>query len=304
MSIICYLQAFDAAATLGIPKLIEASDMVLLSVPDKLAVMTYLYQLRAHFTGQILEIQQIGSNAQESTYTVGDFDTDGDSKVKDAFGKEVVDSKKKKSSPTKERKQKGGSRSSSESPQKELKPKTPQQQQPQNPVPEISERKNPFDDLPSEDGVDASVVRQKEIINKLAHKNKKNKKSSPSGAVEENKLVASPKKESSPGKEEEKLDRPQVLMTRNQLFNPFDSDDEENNCPYPSPPKETEANKSSSSKTSSISSPASPLSDDGIIVRSPSSSSSYKYEAEEVWEKRQDGAEDAGKPAAEEAKVK
>ncbi|CAG2100891.1 unnamed protein product [Medioppia subpectinata] len=42
-------KAFDAAATLGIPKLIEPSDMVMLSVPDKLSVMTYLYQLRAHF---------------------------------------------------------------------------------------------------------------------------------------------------------------------------------------------------------------------------------------------------------------
>ena len=46
--------------------------MVLLAVPDKLSVMTYLYQLRAYFTGQTLEVQQIGSNAQESTYTVGE----------------------------------------------------------------------------------------------------------------------------------------------------------------------------------------------------------------------------------------
>ncbi|KAK2189021.1 hypothetical protein NP493_110g03019 [Ridgeia piscesae] len=46
--------------------------MVLLAVPDKLSVMTYLYQLRAYFTGQTLEVQQIGSNARESTYTVGE----------------------------------------------------------------------------------------------------------------------------------------------------------------------------------------------------------------------------------------
>lgn len=53
-------QAFDAAATCGIPRLIEPSDMVLLAVPDKLSVMTYLHQLRAYFTGQTLEVQQIG----------------------------------------------------------------------------------------------------------------------------------------------------------------------------------------------------------------------------------------------------
>ncbi|GAB6023270.1 hypothetical protein CHUAL_008082 [Chamberlinius hualienensis] len=64
-------KAFDAAVRLNIPKLIEPSDMVILTVPDKLAVMTYLYQLRAHFTGQQLEVQQLGSNTQESTYTVG-----------------------------------------------------------------------------------------------------------------------------------------------------------------------------------------------------------------------------------------
>jgi hypothetical protein len=30
--------------------------MDILTVPDKLAVMTYLYQLRAHFTGHELEV--------------------------------------------------------------------------------------------------------------------------------------------------------------------------------------------------------------------------------------------------------
>ena len=65
-------QAFDVAASLDIPKVLEPADMVLLAVPDKLSVMTYLYQLRAYFTGQTLEVQQIGSNARESTYTVGE----------------------------------------------------------------------------------------------------------------------------------------------------------------------------------------------------------------------------------------
>lgn len=50
-----YFQAFDAAESLGIPKVMEHSDMVILAVPDKLAVMTYLYQLKAYFTGQKLD---------------------------------------------------------------------------------------------------------------------------------------------------------------------------------------------------------------------------------------------------------
>jgi len=49
-------KAFDAGETLGIPRVIEPADMDILTVPDKLAVMTYLYQLRAHFTGHELEV--------------------------------------------------------------------------------------------------------------------------------------------------------------------------------------------------------------------------------------------------------
>lgn len=51
-----FIQAFDAAAKLGIPRVIEPSDMVLLAVPDKLAVMTYLHQLRSYFMGTSLEV--------------------------------------------------------------------------------------------------------------------------------------------------------------------------------------------------------------------------------------------------------
>lgn len=48
-------KAFDAAESLGIPKVMEHSDMVILAVPDKLAVMTYLYQMKAFFSGQKLD---------------------------------------------------------------------------------------------------------------------------------------------------------------------------------------------------------------------------------------------------------
>ncbi|XP_071527979.1 EH domain-binding protein 1 isoform X2 [Panulirus ornatus] len=68
-------KAFEAGERLGVTRLIEPQDMVILSVPDKLAVMTYLYQLRAHFTGHELEVAQIGDTAAESSYTVGRLDT-------------------------------------------------------------------------------------------------------------------------------------------------------------------------------------------------------------------------------------
>lgn len=68
--------AFDAAEFLGIPRVIEPRDMSLLAVPDKLAVMTYLYQLRAHFTGHQLQIEQIGNTSDESSYVIGNYKTD------------------------------------------------------------------------------------------------------------------------------------------------------------------------------------------------------------------------------------
>lgn len=68
--------AFDAAESQGIPRVIEPRDMSLLTVPDKLAVMTYLYQLRAHFTGNQLQIEQIGQTADESSYIIGNYKTD------------------------------------------------------------------------------------------------------------------------------------------------------------------------------------------------------------------------------------
>lgn len=68
--------AFDAAESLGIPRVIEPCDMNLLAVPDKLAVMTYLHQLRAHFTGHQLKIEQIGQTSDESSYVIGDYKSD------------------------------------------------------------------------------------------------------------------------------------------------------------------------------------------------------------------------------------
>ncbi|XP_030872316.1 EH domain-binding protein 1-like protein 1 isoform X3 [Gorilla gorilla gorilla] len=64
-------QAFDGFAALGVSRLLEPADMVLLSVPDKLIVMTYLCQIRAFCTGQELQLVQLEGGGGTGTYRVG-----------------------------------------------------------------------------------------------------------------------------------------------------------------------------------------------------------------------------------------
>uniref|UniRef100_A0A3P9ANI5 EH domain binding protein 1 like 1 n=1 Tax=Esox lucius TaxID=8010 RepID=A0A3P9ANI5_ESOLU len=71
-------KAFDGFAALGISRLIEPSDMVLLSVPDRLIVMTYLCQIRTHFTGQELSVLQIEHNSSQSSYAVAERSEESD----------------------------------------------------------------------------------------------------------------------------------------------------------------------------------------------------------------------------------
>ncbi|XP_029956837.1 EH domain-binding protein 1-like protein 1 isoform X2 [Salarias fasciatus] len=61
-------KAFDGFEALGISRLLEPSDMVLLSVPDRLIVMTYLSQIHSHFTNQELSVLQIEHNSSQSSY--------------------------------------------------------------------------------------------------------------------------------------------------------------------------------------------------------------------------------------------
>uniref|UniRef100_A0A8C3RWI9 EH domain binding protein 1 n=1 Tax=Chelydra serpentina TaxID=8475 RepID=A0A8C3RWI9_CHESE len=76
-----FIYAYDGFASIGISRLLEPSDMVLLAIPDKLTVMTYLYQIRAHFSGQELNVVQIEENSSKSTYKVGNYETDTNSSV-------------------------------------------------------------------------------------------------------------------------------------------------------------------------------------------------------------------------------
>ncbi|XP_061645310.1 EH domain-binding protein 1 isoform X2 [Phyllopteryx taeniolatus] len=85
-------KAYDVFASLGISRLLEPSDMVLLAIPDKLTVMTYLYQIRAHFSGEELNVVQIEANSSRSTYKVGDFETDTNASIgQDRFYAELND---------------------------------------------------------------------------------------------------------------------------------------------------------------------------------------------------------------------
>ncbi|CAG4980350.1 unnamed protein product [Colias eurytheme] len=81
-------RALDASARLGIPQVLSANDVCANNAPDRLAVMTYLFQLRAHFTGSELQVEQLGNDETESSYLVGRHDTD-DSLPPELFSREV-----------------------------------------------------------------------------------------------------------------------------------------------------------------------------------------------------------------------
>uniref|UniRef100_A0A8C7ZLK4 EH domain-binding protein 1-like protein 1 n=1 Tax=Oryzias sinensis TaxID=183150 RepID=A0A8C7ZLK4_9TELE len=65
-------KAFDGFADLGIARLMEPSDLVMLEVPDPLIVMTYLNQIYTHFTGQQLSVLHIEKDCSESRYAVAE----------------------------------------------------------------------------------------------------------------------------------------------------------------------------------------------------------------------------------------
>ncbi|XP_073528242.1 EH domain-binding protein 1 isoform X5 [Phyllobates terribilis] len=99
-------KAYDGFASIGISRLLEPSDMVLLAIPDKLTVMTYLYQIRAHFCGQELNVVQIEENSSKSTYKVGNYETDTNSSIdQEKFYAELSDLN---NEPTSERQEAAG----------------------------------------------------------------------------------------------------------------------------------------------------------------------------------------------------
>ena len=152
--------------------------------------MTYLYQLRSYFTGQTLEIQQIGTNARESTYTVGEFDTDQNARISsEMYGREIKNARVSKS-PSKENRALTSPVQTVKSPQIDL---------PRRPAP-------PSGLALSSSGVDGPD------------------RQSPGRNLTDS-ARSSPARSDTPG--QDSSDSGKALMTRKQLMNPFDSDDDE-----------------------------------------------------------------------------
>lgn len=267
--------------------------MVLLAVPDKLSVMTYLHQLRAYFCGQMLEIQQVGPSASESTYTLGEQNEEEDRIISEEMYGKKIEKVVSESTPVQdvdpEDEEKNGEESShSRSPSvketRQIFENLSLNASPQSPT-------SPTDLLPSrsrsrsrsrtpEKSPEQTPVDQREefntkILNHIANFEKLNttgatsprrsKKQKPAPpppvmakvattqqepelpkASMKTSLSKSPSPVTSPKKVPEKPthnkgrapERP-VIMTRKQLMNPFDSDDdeEEQEPSYPSAPK-------------------------------------------------------------------
>lgn len=74
-------KAFAVAERLGVPALINPDDMNTMSVPDKLSVMTYLYELRSYFTNAAQQQQQRTPNARKSLNFTDVVDEIGNSRA-------------------------------------------------------------------------------------------------------------------------------------------------------------------------------------------------------------------------------
>lgn len=203
-------QAFDAAAKLGIPKVIEPSDMVLLAVPDKLCVMTYLHQLRSYFTGQALEVLQIGTRFSESTYTLGERDEEDEQRVsEEMYGHNKGKTDRHPKSPDKKRSVSDKMLNSAvEAKQKD----------------KISPESEKGDSSVSSGSVDRSPSIQNEVQVAPAFATSTPVKEESSPKMKKKYRAPLPP-DSGLISSKAEMDKPK-LMTRQQLMNPFDSDEE------------------------------------------------------------------------------
>ncbi|KAG8189684.1 hypothetical protein JTE90_022498 [Oedothorax gibbosus] len=84
-------KAFDAAESIGIPKVMEHSDMVILAVPDKLAVVTYLHQIKAFFSGEKLDYpNSLAKNPNVKLFSTTNIQEDINSKLNKQFNNKVL----------------------------------------------------------------------------------------------------------------------------------------------------------------------------------------------------------------------
>ena len=204
------LQAFDAAAKLGIPKVIEPSDMVLLAVPDKLGVMTYLHQLRSYFTGQSLEVIQIGTHSSESTYTLGERDVEDEQRVSEEM---YGHAKGRASSPQKKKLSPVAGGMSASSSRQSLKSDSEESRK--------SAERDGSSSIPQ-----TNMEPEIQSATAVATSTPVRDVSPPSSNGKKRRAPRPPAQRAAPSDSMGRGDKAQ-LMTRQQLMNPFDSDEED-----------------------------------------------------------------------------
>ncbi|XP_013178623.1 PREDICTED: EH domain-binding protein 1-like protein 1 isoform X3 [Papilio xuthus] len=195
--------ALEASARLGISQVLSAADVCAPPAPDKLAIMTYLFQLRAHFTGSELQVEQLGNDETESSYLVGRHDTDG-AVPRDLFSREVSERRSRMRTRPRPNSQDSDTKSQERS--------SPEKAQSPAAMKEVR---------------DMLVHQSKTILGKMLSPARDLKTSQPN-----TKWFADP-----PTLPEAIPARPEKLMTRKELTDPFGSDEEEE--PAPPPAQET-----------------------------------------------------------------
>ncbi|XP_053620514.1 EH domain-binding protein 1 isoform X2 [Plodia interpunctella] len=181
--------ALEASAKLGISQVLCAADVYACPVPDRLAIMTYLFQLRAHFTGNELQVEQLGNDETESSYMVGRHDTDA-AGARALFSREVR------------------ARRSSRAPLS-----TQKSQESQESRRSLSPDKPP---PPGKEVRDMLLSQGKSILGKMLSPAREQK---PSAKWFDGNVA-----EPIPA-------RPEILMTRKELTDPFGSDEEDEQTP-------------------------------------------------------------------------
>ena len=186
--------------------------MVLLAVPDKLGVMTYLHQLRSYFTGQSLEVIQIGTRSSESTYTLGERDVEDEQRVsEEMYGHQ----KGRAPSPQKKKLSPDAGLASALSPRQSLKSESEESQKSSERDSSVSNAQSNLEqEIQSATAVATSTpVKDAEIT-------------PPSSTKKKRKAPCPPTQRTAQPDPADRDDKPQ-LMTRQQLMNPFDSDEDE-----------------------------------------------------------------------------
>ncbi|XP_028160793.1 EH domain-binding protein 1-like protein 1 [Ostrinia furnacalis] len=190
--------ALEASGSLGLPRVLCAADVLSRPTPDRLAIMTYLFQLRAHFTGNELQVEQLGNDETESSYLVGRHDTDA-ALPRELFSREVSARR---------------SRNTIDRPRPMSQESQPVSEPRVDPVPEQPAS-------PAAKDVRDMLVASRTLLGKVLSPARELAKptakwfAEPIGRVDTTKHIEPPPA------------RPEKLMTRKELTDPFGSDDED-----------------------------------------------------------------------------